>query len=503
MMVTITQTGEFFVRQPPSQDGDGSLIFMLSKNFYSNGRLESGSTRHTIINPATEKVVGSIALATKPDAINALEAAQSAFPTWSKMSTAKRAAWMLKLRDAIVENAEHLIHCIHLEMAKPWAAATEDCQMLIDSLEYYADLAQNLEPETLIDREGTHTHILKREPIGVVAAYLAWNFPLLNLAYKLGPAMASGCPIVIKPSMQTPLSAYAVGELCEKIGLPKGVVNIICGSNSEIGDTISASTIPAMLTLIGSTPVGLHVMRTGTTSIKRYSMELGGNAPVLVFPDADLNLAADIVCALKFGNSGQICVTPNRVFVHKDVAQPFEEKIVARAKATKVGFDKDGDIDMGPVIDGRSWARIDKLIQDAIADGAELLAGGGRPEHLSKGHFYAPTVLGKVKPEMRVAHEEIFGPVINLMTFQDEAAVTVEANNTDAGLTAYIFTNDQARADRLADNLQFGEVQINGVKYAINLPHCGLKQSGIGLDCSPLALDEYMAPKRISRAILG
>lgn len=476
---------------------------MWSKNFYSNGELQSGKTQHTVINPATEDPAGTIMLADAQDALDALDAAQAAFPAWSKTPAKERAAWMRKLRDAVLEDADHLISCVHFEMGKPWASATEDYQMLVDSLEYYADLIENMKPEELVDRDGTHTHILKREPIGVVAAFLAWNFPLLNLAYKLGPALASGCSIVIKPSMQTPLSAYAVGELCEKIGLPKGVVNIICGQNREIGDTISASTIPAMLTLIGSTPVGLHVMRTGTTSVKRYSMELGGNAPALVFPDADLDHAADIICALKYSNSGQICVTPNRVFVHEDIAEEFQAKIVARAKATKVGFDKDCDITMGPIIDQHSWKRIDKLVQDAVADGAELLAGGARPEHLNKGHFYAPTVLGKVTPQMRVAYDEIFGPIINLMTFSDEGAVTTEANNTDAGLTAYIFTQDVALADRLADNLRFGEIQINGVKYAINLPHCGLKQSGVGLDCSPLALEEYMAPKRISRAITG
>ena len=476
---------------------------MWSKKLYYGGSLQSSGTDHTVVNPATEEPVGTIALAVSEDALAALDAAQAAFPSWSKTPAKERAAWMLKLRDAVLVNADHLRDCVHYEMGKPWAAADEDYQMLIDSLEYYAELIVNMKPEELVDREGTHTHILKREPIGVVAAFLAWNFPLLNLAYKLGPAMASGCPIIIKPSMQTPLSAYAVGELCEQIGLPKGVVNIICGHNAEIGDTISASTIPAMLTLIGSTPVGLHVMRTGTTSIKRYSMELGGNAPVLIFPDADLDTAADIVCALKYGNAGQICVTPNRVFVHEDVADEFQAKIISRAKATKVGFDKSADIAMGPVIDAKSWKRIDSLVQDATKNGAELLTGGGRPEHLNKGHYYAPTVLGKVTPDMRVAREEVFGPIISLLTFANEASVTKEANNTDAGLTAYIFTKDEARIDRLADALQFGEVQINGVKYAINLPHCGLKQSGIGLDCSPLALDEYMAPKRISRAIAG
>jgi len=409
---------------------------------------------------------------------------------------------MLKLREAVIAHEQHLRECVHLEMAKPWAATQDDFDMLVSSLQFYAEEISRAKPEALGDREGTHTHRLMREPIGVAAAFLAWNFPLLNLAYKLGPAMAAGCPIVIKPSMKTPLSAYAVGELCAEIGLPAGVVNIVCGNDHEIGDAISASTIPALLTLIGSTRTGVHLMRNGATSIKRYSMELGGNAPVLVFADADLDLAADTVCALKFANSGQICVTPNRVFVEAAVADAFACKVVERAQAVRVGFDKTSAIDMGPVIDGSAWERIDGLVKDAMQNGAQLLTGGRRPEGFETGHFYAPTVLSGVDASMKIYREEIFGPVVSLMSFTDEASVLEDANDTEAGLSAYVFSSDLARAERCAAKLRFGEIQINGVKYGIDLPHCGLKQSGIGVDCSYLALDDYLSPKRVSRALL-
>lgn len=475
---------------------------MFSKLPYIDGKLVETTSSYDVVNPATEQIAGQISLAGADEATLALEAAQKAFPSWAATDVSERVEWMHKLRDAVIANEDHLRECVHFEMGKPWASTKDDFDMLVDSLNYYADEITNIKAEELKDKEGTHTHILTREPVGVVAAFLAWNFPLLNLAYKIGPAMASGCPIVIKPSMQTPLSGYAVGELCAKIGLPAGVVNIISGRNSEIGDLISASTIPAMLTLIGSTKTGLHIMKTGATSIKRYSMELGGNAPVLVFADADLDLAADTVCGLKYSNAGQICVAPNRVFVAAEIAEEFTQKVVERAKSRKVGFGKDQDIEMGPVIDQGSWERIDGLVKDAVANGAELLAGGGRPEGLDKGSFYAPTVLSNVNDSMRVAREEIFGPIINLMEFTDEAEVLEVANNTDAGLTAYIFTKDKTRADSFAAQLQFGEIQINGVKYAINLPHCGINQSGIGVDCSHLALDEYLAPKRVSRAII-
>lgn len=474
---------------------------MLHKKLYIGGELKVTDKVISVVNPATETPVAEIHAASKTDALLALESAAAAYPNWAATPVETRAAWMHKLRDAVVANEEHLRECVHLEMGKPWAATLDDYQMLVDSLEYYAGLIVEMSPEILKDNEGTHTHLLYREPLGVVGAFLAWNFPLLNLAYKIGPAMAAGCPIIIKPSSLTPISAYAVGELCESIDLPAGVVNILAGDNKDVGDTISASTIPSMLTLIGSTPVGLHIMRTGATSIKRYSMELGGNAPAIVFPDADLDVAADTICGLKYANSGQICVTPNRVIMHESISEALTQKIVERAKAVKVGFDKSADIDMGPVMDKRSWVRIDGLVQDAIKDGAKLLAGGGRPDRFEKGHYYAPTVLSGVTSGMRVSQEEIFGPIIGLQTFSDTAEVLERANSTNAGLTAYVFTKDESLAEDFAQKLRFGEIQINGVKYAIHLPHCGIKQSGVGADCSPIALEEYLAPKRVSRAI--
>ncbi|MDO6613405.1 aldehyde dehydrogenase family protein [Shewanella sp. 1_MG-2023] len=474
---------------------------MLIKQLYIGGELVSSGLTTEVINPATLTPVGSIAAADIAQAEQALAAANKAFPIWSKTSIKQRTDWMYKLRDAVIENEQHLRECIHLEMAKPWSSTKDDYQMLVDSLNFYADAMLNLEQETLEDKEGTHTHELRREPVGVAAAFLAWNFPLLNLAYKIGPAMAAGCPIVIKPSVKTPLSAYAVGELCAKIGLPAGVVNIISGPDHKVGDAISASTIPSVLTLIGSTNVGKHVIATGATSIKRYSMELGGNAPAIVFADADLNNAADVICGVKFANAGQICVTPNRVLVEQSIADEFIEMILTRAHSVKVGFDKTADIDMGPVMDASSWHRIDALVQDAIVKGATLLTGGGKPEGHETGYFYSPTVLCGVTPEMDIAKEEVFGPVISIMTFSKDDEVLAEANNTEAGLSSFIFTTNEARVTRFADELRFAEVQVNGIKYAINLPHFGIKQSGVGVDCSLLALDDYLAYKRVSRAV--
>ena len=473
----------------------------LTKHLYICGRLVDTGAYASVVNPATEATVAAIAVAGEEETEAALDGAAEAFDSWGAAPVAERVGWMRRLREAVVGHEEHLRNCVHLELGKPWEATFEDFEALVNSLEYYADEILKIQPEPLADRDGTHAHTLFREPAGVVGAFLAWNFPLLNLAFKLGPAMAAGCPIVIKPSLQTPLSAYAVGELCHDIGLPPGVVNILAGDNRAIGDTISRSKIPAMLTLIGSSETGKHVIRAGSTSVKRYSMELGGNAPALVFADADLDLAADIVCAVKFGNSGQICVAPNRVLVEKSVAAEFEKKVVDRANAVRVGFDKSGDIDMGPLVDGGAWARVHNLVNDAVGHGARLLAGGGRPPGIEGGHYYAPTVLADVTPSMALYNEEIFGPVVSLITFENEADAIDAANATDTGLSSFVFTSDADRADRCAMALRFGEVQINGVKYHISLPHCGIKQSGVGVDCSSLALDDYLVPKRVTRAL--
>jgi succinate-semialdehyde dehydrogenase/glutarate-semialdehyde dehydrogenase len=314
--------------------------------------------------------------------------------------------------------------------------------------------------------------------------------------------MAAGCPIIIRPSEATPISAYAVGMLCDRIGLPRGVVQILCTDSYEVADALTASTIPQVVTLIGSTRTGQHIMRTGATSIKRYSMELGGNAPVLVFEDADLDLAADIVTGVKFSNAGQICVSPNRVFVAEAVHQSFCERLRKRAQAALVGFDRTKDITTGPVIDGRAWQRIRGLIDSAIADGATLLAGGDRPPHLNKGHFIVPTVLDGVTETMDVYRQETFGPIVSVIPFADESRLLQMANDCDeGGLTAYVFTRDLARAEACAAHLRYGEIQINGVKYDIDLPHGGIGQSGIGHDCSALALKDYLVLKRITRAL--
>ena len=473
---------------------------MNATQMYIDGELVTSSEKFKVNNPATEALVDTISVANKDIAQLALESAQSAKKSWGMSSVETRTKWMLMLRDELALHEEELRKAIQLETGKPWQATQEDYQLLIDSLEFYAEEIKRYTVPTLNDVEKTHRHTLTHKPVGVVVAYLSWNFPLLNLGYKLGPALASGCPIILKPSLKAPLSAYLVGAICHKIGLPKGVVNIIAGDDAEVGNYLSGSSIPSMLTLIGSINTGVKIMQAGATTIKRYSMELGGNTPYIVLDDADLDKAAEILVALKYGNSGQICVAPNRVFVHSKVKDVFIDKVLALTKTMKLGFGSDESITMGPVIDKGSRQRIHQLVTASVEQGAKILTGG-EFDASEVGSFYPPTVLTGVTPDMLIYQEEIFGPVISIIDFNDDEEVLGLANDTDTGLASYVFTENQTKANFFAEFLEFGEVQINGIKYAINLPHVGIKQSGIGCDCSRYALDDYFALTRISQAL--
>jgi succinate-semialdehyde dehydrogenase/glutarate-semialdehyde dehydrogenase len=470
------------------------------RQLYINGQLRDAATgaRHNVVCPATEEAVAEIAWASRDDALNALHAARDAFPSWSKTPLAARAQWMRTLRQAVIEREEDLRLAVMNEMGKPWEATAEDFQTVVDSLEWYAEEMRRNRDTVLPDVQGDFRHEVITQPVGVVAAFLAWNFPLLNVGFKLGPALAAGCTIIIRPSSASPLSAYVLGEICAAVGFPSGVINILCGPAAETAETLSTSTIPRVLTMIGSSHTGRRLISQGASSIKRLSMELGGNAPVLVFEDADVETAAREVAALKFGNCGQICVAPNRIFVHESLYARFASLLIGHAKEVKPGFGRGSGATMGPLIDARARDFVESLVASALAEGAKLCCGGARPAHLSRGYFYEPTVLESVTPSMRVCREEIFGPVAPLIPFRDEAEVLSMANDTEYGLVAYVYTRDLARSRRAAEALEFGEVMLNGFKYAIDLPHGGIKESGIGKDCSHYALEDYLIRKRIT-----
>lgn len=478
------------------------MEFGYQKMYIGGALVDSVSkTRSDVICPADGKYIAQIAEAGKADAEKAIEAAQKGFEFWSKCSLSERTQWMLKLREAVLENEHLLRSAIVYEMGKTYDAAWEDIEAVVNALEWYPNAMKNLRDEQIPDYENTHIHKMIQQPAGVAVAYLAWNFPLLNLGFKLGPALASGCSIIIKPSALSPLSAYILGKIIHDIDFPVGVVNILSGPTSEVATTLSKSKIPAVLTMIGSTATGQRVIADSATSIKKLSMELGGNAPFIVFEDADIDKALDLAIGIKFGNSGQICVAANRFFVHESLYNSFLEKYVERAKSLKLGFGIDQKPDMGPMVTRSYRDRMFDLINDAIEKGGVVLAGGEIPQGMEDGNWMMPTVISGMTTEMRLFREETFGPIAPFMSFETDEEVLMLANDTEFGLASYIFTNNSDRIHRFSEQLAFGEVQVNGVKYAIYLPHGGIKNSGIGHDCSHLALEDYLVKKRVSVAL--
>ena len=473
------------------------------KKLYIGGALVDSvsKTRSDVICPAYGKPIAQIAEAGKADAEKALEAAQKGFAFWSKCSLSKRTQWMLKLREAVLENEHLLRSAIVYEMGKTYDAAYEDIEAVVNALDWYPNAMKNLRDEQIPDYENTHTHKMIQQPAGVAVAYLAWNFPLLNVGFKLGPALASGCSIIIKPSALTPLSAYMLGEILHDIDFPAGVVNILSGPTSEVASNLSKSKIPSVLTMIGSTATGLRVIADSATSIKKLGMELGGNAPFIVFEDAAIDKALDLAIGIKFGNSGQICVAANRFFVHSSLYDTFLEKYIERVNKIKLGFGIDQKPDMGPMVTRNDRDRMFELIEDAVAKGGKVLIGGKIPSGKETGNWMEPTVISGMTTEMRLFQEETFGPIAPFMSFDNDEEVLALANDTEFGLASYIFTDSNERIHYFSEQLAFGEVQVNGVKYAIYLPHGGIKNSGIGHDCSHLALEDYLVKKRISIAL--
>jgi len=466
---------------------------------YINGSMVKGSCdEQVIINPATEETAGTFSGADANQGREALDSANEAFAYWSALSLNQRAKWVTDLAFAIEQERDQLLEILMSETGKPFSNAMYDFTMLLDCLRYFMEEAKRLTESIIPDYDNQFRNLIIRQPLGVVVGYLAWNFPLLNLGYKLGPILASGCTCVLKPSSKTPLSTLVVGEIAYKIGFPSGVINIVAGSNRELTKELNESSIPKLITLIGSTETGKTIINQSSTSIKRYSLELGGNAPAVVMPDADIDDAARKLVDLKFTNSGQVCVSPNRVFVHESVHDSFISAVVKYAVQVKLGWGKEEGAMMGPLLTKNDRQRMHELVHNAVKSGAKLVYGGYEPTDRSCGFYFLPTILDNITEEMRVYREEIFGPIMPICTFKDKAEVIRKANDTQYGLAAYLFTSNMKDTFEISEALEFGSVSVNEPFYAYNLPHGGIKESGMGKDCSVFSLEEYYYIKRIS-----
>ncbi len=470
---------------------------------YINGQLAEGKGAEiSVINPATGESFASITGATAAQAEEALEAAQKAFESWSWAPLDERVGWLRKYTQAILEEKEYIVDLLSQETGKPYAEACYDFDWGISSLTFFAEEIRRITGTTFSDygsHRGEFYHLVDQRPLGVVVGHLAWNYPLGNAALKIGPTIASGCCCVLKPSSQTPLATLYLGEIMHKIGLPAGVVNIIAGPSGELGQALNASPIPKMITLIGSSETGRQVMAQGSTSVKTYSLELGGNAPCIIMEDGDVDTAVQLAVTSQVSNSGQTCIGYNRIYVHESRYQEFCDKAIALLKKVKLGAGRDaGEVIMGPLINERERDRVLGLIEDAKANGAKVLYGGGIPAGFERGAYLSPTLVADVTEDMRISREEIFGPVLSVRPYTDFEDVLKKANDTQAGLTSYLFGHNSKAIYRAYEVLKFGELYVNGFSTGPMLPHCGIRESGVGCDASQWGLKEYFCLKRLS-----
>lgn len=472
-------------------------------NQYINGKTVVGTGQpFDVMNPATNAVVATLNAADAVQTQQALRAAQDAFPGWAHQPVTTRVEWLYRFRDACVAEKEVIAELIHQEVGLSWPESLGEVDTMTNALSFFGEEVKRKHGNTIMDYNDSHgdvVHIVEPFPVGVIVAHIAWNHPLYGASAKFGAALASGCTCVIKPSASTPLATLYLGVVAEKIGLPAGILNILSGPSSVVGKLLNESTIPAVLGVIGSSETGLQVMRQGASSVKRYSLELGGNAPAIVMPDASMDDTVRFMIKRKCWSCGQGCSNINRIYVHNDIHDLFINTLLEAVGKVRVGWGKElGDV-MGPQVERAHRDEVLCMVEDAVSKGAKLLYGGNVPEELKEGNFIMPTVLDDCDGSMRICHEELFAPIFAIYRFSDLDEVLVEANNTPYGLASYLYTHDSRVIGKCAETLAFGMVYVNTPTCSgAYLPHIGIKQSGIGCDVGALSLEDYYYWKRVS-----
>jgi succinate-semialdehyde dehydrogenase/glutarate-semialdehyde dehydrogenase len=445
-------------------------------------------------NPATGEIIGKVPRLSGAETRQAIEAANRAFPAWSKKTAKERAGVLRRWFDLMMENQEDLARLMTLEQGKPLAESKGEVAYAAAFLEWFGEEAKRIYGDTIPQHQADKRIVVIKQPIGVVACITPWNFPLAMITRKAGPALGAGCTVVIKPAAQTPFSALALAELAERAGVPRGVLNIVTGSAREIGAELSSNPIVRKLSFTGSTEVGKILMAQCASTIKKLSLELGGNAPFIVFEDADLDGAVEGAIASKYRNAGQTCVCTNRILVQDSIYEAFAAKLAAAVKSLKPAPGLEAGATQGPLIDEAAVQKVESHIRDAQSKGAKVLVGGHR--HTLGGRFFEPTVLTDVTSQMIVAREETFGPVAPLFRFKTEAEAIALANDTEFGLAAYFYGRDITRVWRVAEALEYGIVGINsGIISTEVAPFGGVKESGLGREGSKYGIDEFVEIK--------
>jgi succinate-semialdehyde dehydrogenase/glutarate-semialdehyde dehydrogenase len=465
---------------------------------YINGAWINGASRFAVRNPATQDVLAEVADLGAAETHAAIDAAAAALPAWAGRVAKDRAAVLKHWFTLIMESAEDIARTMTSEGGKPLAEARGEVSYGASFVEWYAEEAKRAYGRTIPTTVASRRYVTIKQPIGVVGAITPWNFPMAMITRKAAPALAAGCTVVIKPAEATPLTALKLAELAERAGFPAGALNVVPTNNPRaVGDVLCASPLVRKLSFTGSTATGKVLAAQCAGTVKRLSLELGGNAPFVIFEDADLDLAVKAVMAAKWRNAGQVCTTPNRVLVHADVHDAFAEKLSAAVRALTVGPGLNDGVQVGPLINERAVEKVERLVNTALDAGARATTGGER--HATGMQFYAPTVLTGVNVNMDVVREEIFGPVIPLVKFHTEDEAVFIANDTPYGLAAYFFAGTVARVWRLAERLEYGMVCVNdGLMSSEVTPFGGMKESGIGREGGADGLDEFLETKFIS-----
>ena len=469
---------------------------LLRNKCYVNGKWVDANSgeNFNVTNPADGSVISTVPMFGTNETRDAIAAAEKAYPQWRAKTAKERAGLLRRWYELIMESADDLAQLMTAEQGKPLAEARGEVIYGASFVEWFSEEAKRVYGDTIPAPANDRRIVVTKEPVGVVAAITPWNFPIAMITRKCAPAIAVGCTVVIKPAEDTPLSALALAELADRAGIPAGVINIITGNPVQIGAEVTSSPVVRKLSFTGSTEVGKLLMRQCADTVKKVSMELGGNAPFIVFDDADIEAAVAGVMASKYRNTGQTCVCANRIFVQSGVYDAFAKKMAAAVSELKVGDGSHDGVTQGPLINMEAIEKVERLVNDATKKGAKIITGGAR--HELGGTYYTPTVLTGVTTEMACATEEIFGPVAPLYKFETEAEAVQMANDTPFGLAAYFYSRDVGRVWRVSEALEYGIVGINeGIISTEVAPFGGFKESGVGREGSKYGTEEYLEIK--------
>ncbi|MFD1606974.1 NAD-dependent succinate-semialdehyde dehydrogenase [Oceanobacillus luteolus] len=468
---------------------------------YINGKWIQ--TEHTLVvkSPATNEIVSEVPLGDASHVQQAIDAAKASFPAWSKLVAQERSNILLAIADKMTDKKELLASMITREMGKPIGDSMGEVQQSIDYFRWYSEEAKRVYGETIPSSSADKRIMVMKQPIGVVGAITPWNFPISMLARKLGPALAVGCTVVVKPASQTPQCAVELFKIFDEVGVPAGVLNLVIAKASTVSETFMNSPEVRKITFTGSTSVGKRLIEGSAKTVKRVSMELGGHAPFIVFDDADLDDAIDGLLRTKFRCSGQMCTSTNRIYVQSSILETFSQKLAERVSKLKTGNGFNQDTNVGPLVDEQALAKVLAQVKDAKEKGAKVLVGGERLTggEYDNGNFFMPTVLGEVSEDMLIYSDETFGPVAPIISFETEEAILEKVNHEQYGLASYVYTNDMSRIIRITEGIEYGMIGVNDpLPFTVQAPFGGVKESGMGREGGHHGLNDYLEEKMVS-----